>query len=124
MNRYILATAAFLLSCSAFLPSHVLAQRPPRWFIPVVVCAVLALALSVIESGAMVWVTAICCAAAGMPGIKRSTVVATTVMFAAYLVLRHALGIVSLVNEAELVIKPKCDVLVEHLIGVAKARIE
>jgi len=77
------------------LAVFVLAQRPPRWFIPIVVCAVLALALSVIESGAMVWVTAICCAAAGMPGIKRSTVVATTVMFAAYLVLRYALGIVS-----------------------------
>src|SRR5947207_10731312 len=77
------------------LAVFVLAQRPPRWFIPIVVCALLALALSVIESGAMVWVTAICCAAAGMPGIKRSTVVATTEIFAAYVVLRHALGIVS-----------------------------
>jgi hypothetical protein len=42
-----------------------------------------------------VWITAICCAAAGMPGIKRSTVIAATVMFGAYLVLRYALGIVS-----------------------------
>jgi hypothetical protein len=77
------------------LAVFVLAQRPPRWFVPIVVCAVLALALSVIESGAMVWITAICCAAAGMPGIKRSTVIAATVMFGAYLVLRYALGIVS-----------------------------
>jgi len=77
------------------LAVFVLAQRPPRWFVPIVVCAVLALALSVIESGAMVWITAICCAAAGMPGITRSTVIAATVMFGAYLVLRYALGIVS-----------------------------
>lgn len=77
------------------LAVFVLAQRPPRWFVPIVVCVLLAFALSVIESGAMVWITAICCAAAGMPGIKRSTVVATTVMFAGYLALRHALGIVS-----------------------------
>jgi hypothetical protein len=77
------------------LAVFVLAQRPPRWFVPMVVCAVLALALSVIESGAMVWITAICCAAAGMPGVKRSTVIAATVMFGAYLVLRYALGIAS-----------------------------
>lgn len=77
------------------LTVFVLAQRPPRWFVPIAACALLALALSVIESGAMVWITAICCAAAGMPGIKRSTVVATTLTFGAYLVLRHELGIVS-----------------------------
>ena len=77
------------------LAVFVLAQRPPRWFVPVVVCVLLGCALSVVESGAMVWITAICCAAAGLPGIKRSTVLATTVMFAGYLVLRHALGIVS-----------------------------
>lgn len=77
------------------LAVFVLAQRPPRWFVPIAVCALLALALSVIESGAMVLITALCCAAAGMPGIKRSTVIAATVMFGAYLVLRYALGIVS-----------------------------
>jgi hypothetical protein len=53
------------------------------------------MALSVIESGAMVWLTVVCCAAAGMPGMRRSTVISTTVLFGAYLFLRHQLGIVS-----------------------------
>jgi hypothetical protein len=43
----------------------------------------------------MVWVTVICCAVAGLPGVNRTTVVATTVVFAGYLVLRHLLGISS-----------------------------
>ena len=77
------------------LAVFVLAQQPPRWYVSIVSCTLLALALSVIESGAMVWVTVIACAVAGMPGIKRSTVIATTVLFGAYLLLRHALGIVS-----------------------------
>ena len=71
----------------------VLAQRPPRWFFPAIVCALLAFALSVIESGAMVWVVAICCAAAGMRGITRSTAIAATVLLAAYFLARHSLGI-------------------------------
>jgi hypothetical protein len=73
----------------------VLAQHQPRWFVPVVACVLLALSLSVIESGAMVWVTVICCAAAGLPGVNRTTVVTTTVVFAGYLLLRHLLGISS-----------------------------
>ena len=73
----------------------VLAQHTPRWFVPVVACALLVLSLSVIESGAMVWITVICCAAAGLPGVNRTTVVATTVVFAGYLLLRHLLGISS-----------------------------
>jgi hypothetical protein len=73
----------------------VLAQHQPRWFVPVLACALLALCLSVIESGAMVWVTVICCAAAGLRGINRTTVVATTVVFGGYLLLRHMLGISS-----------------------------
>jgi hypothetical protein len=73
----------------------VLAQHQPRWFVPVVACGLAALSLSVIESGAMVWVTVICCAAAGMRGMTRTTVVTTTVLFAGYLVLRHVLGISS-----------------------------
>jgi hypothetical protein len=40
-----------------------------------------------------VWVADICCAAAGLRGINRSTIVATTVVFGAYLLLRHSLGI-------------------------------
>jgi hypothetical protein len=73
----------------------VLAQYQPRSFAPVVACVLLALSLSVIESGAMVWVTVICCAAAGLRGISRTTVVATTVVFAGYLLLRYLLGISS-----------------------------
>jgi hypothetical protein len=73
----------------------VLAQRQPRWFVPIAACVLLALSLSVIESGAMVWVTVLCCAVAGLRGINRTTVVATTVVFAGYLLLRHALGISS-----------------------------
>ncbi len=73
----------------------VLAQRQPRRFVPVVACVLLALSLSVIESGAMVWVAVICCAAAGLPGLNRTTVIATTVVFAGYLLLRHVLGISS-----------------------------
>jgi hypothetical protein len=73
----------------------VLAQHQPRWFVPVAACVLLAVSLSVIESGAMVWVTVLCCAAAGLRGINRTTVVATTVVFAGYLLLRHALGISS-----------------------------
>jgi hypothetical protein len=73
----------------------VLAQHPPRWFFAPLVCVLLALALSVIESGAMVWVTVVCCAAAGLRGVTRATVAATTVMLAGYLVLRHALDIAS-----------------------------
>ena len=73
----------------------VLAQHQPRWFVPAVACVLLALSLSVIESGAMVWVTVICCAAAGLRGINRTTVVATTVVFAGYLLLRYMLEISS-----------------------------
>jgi len=73
----------------------VLAQHRPHWFVPVVGCVLLALTLSVVESGAMVWVIVICCAAAGLPGVNRTTVIATTVVFAGYLVLRHVLGISS-----------------------------
>ena len=73
----------------------VLAQHQPRWFVPVVACALLVISPSVIESGAMVWVTVICCAAAGLRGINRTTVVATTAVFAGYLLMRHALGISS-----------------------------
>jgi hypothetical protein len=70
-------------------------QRPARWFTPIVVCILMILALSVIESGAMVWVVIACCAAAGMRGATRPTVVAATLLFAAYLLLRHSLGISS-----------------------------
>ena len=73
----------------------VLAQYEPRWLVPVVVCVLLALSLSVIESGAMVWVTVVCCAAAGLRGMNRTTVVATTVVFAGYLLLRYMLEISS-----------------------------
>jgi len=73
----------------------VLAQHQPRWFVPVVASVLLALSLSVIESGAMVWVTVICCAVAGLRGINRTTVVATTVVFVGYLLLRHVLEISS-----------------------------
>ena len=73
----------------------VLAQHPPRRFFPVIACLLLAFALSVIESGAMVWVVAIGCAAVGMRGITRSTVIATTLLLAAYLLVRHALEIAS-----------------------------
>jgi hypothetical protein len=73
----------------------VMAQQSPRWHVPLVTCALLAMALSVIESGAMVWVTIMCCAVAGMRGINRSTVMATTVLFGGYLLLRHLLGISS-----------------------------
>ena len=71
----------------------VLAQRPPRPYVAPVICALLAFALSVIESGAIVWVTVICCAVVGMRGITRATVMSTTVLIAAYLVMRHALDI-------------------------------
>jgi hypothetical protein len=77
------------------LAVFVLAQRAPRWYVPVAASVLLVLALSVIESGAMVWVTVLCCAAAGLRGITRATVIATTVLFGAYLILRHQLGIVS-----------------------------
>lgn len=73
----------------------VLAQHPPRWFFAPLVCVLLVLALSVIESGAMVWVTVVCCAAAGLRGITRSTVAATTALLAGYFVLRYALDIAS-----------------------------
>ena len=73
----------------------VLAQHQPRWFVPVVACLLLALSLSVVESGAMVWVTVICCAVAGLRGVNRTTVISTTVVFGGYLLLRHVLGISS-----------------------------
>ena len=73
----------------------VLARHTPRWFVPVITCALLAFALTVIESGAMVWIAVLCCAAAGMRGINRTTVIATTILFAGYVVLRHVLGISS-----------------------------
>ena len=73
----------------------VLAQRPPRWFFAPLICLLLALALSVIESGAMVWVMVICCAAAGLRGITRTTVATTTALLGGYFVLRYALDIAS-----------------------------
>jgi hypothetical protein len=71
----------------------VLARRAPRPYVAPIICALLAFGLSVIESGALVWVTVLCCAAVGMRGITRTTVVSTTVLIGAYLVLRQALRI-------------------------------
>ena len=73
----------------------VLALQPPRWFFPIVACALLALALSVIESGLMVWIVVLACAVAGLPGIPRSTAIATTAVIVAYFLARQALGITS-----------------------------
>jgi hypothetical protein len=73
----------------------VLAQHRPSWFVPLLTCALLLLSLAVIESGAMVWIAVVCCASAGMRGINRTTVIATTALFVGYMVLRHALGISS-----------------------------
>lgn len=77
------------------LAVFVLAQQRPKWFFPALVCVLLAFALSVIESGAMVWVVAICSAAAGMRGMTRSSVVAATAVLGVYLLVRHALDISS-----------------------------
>ena len=77
------------------LGAFVALRHPARWFTPIVVCLLMILALAVIESGAMVWVVVICCAAAGMRGATRSTVIASTAVFAGYLLLRHQLGISS-----------------------------
>jgi hypothetical protein len=73
----------------------VLGQRQPSRFVPVISCTLLALALAVIESGAMVWVAVLCCAAAGMRGMNRTTVIATTTVFVGYVLLRQLLGISS-----------------------------
>ena len=73
----------------------VLALHPPRWFSPIVACALLAFALSVVESGAMVWIVLVACAAAGLRGVSRSTLIAATVLLAGYFLLRYALGITS-----------------------------
>jgi hypothetical protein len=77
------------------LAVFVLAQQRARWFFPVVVCALLAFALSVIESGAMVWIVVIACAATGMRGMTRASVVNATLLFGLYLAGRHALEIAS-----------------------------
>ena len=76
------------------LAVFVLARRP-RWYVPPAVCVLLAFALSLVESGALVWVVVMCCGAVGMGGITRSTVVSATLLFAGYLVLRHTLGLSS-----------------------------
>jgi hypothetical protein len=73
----------------------VLALQPPRPFFPAMACALLVFALSVVESGAMVWIVVIGCAAARMRGITRSTVLATTLLIAAYFLVRYSLGITS-----------------------------
>ena len=73
----------------------VLAQQPPRWFFPVIACALLVLALSVVESGALVWIVVVGCAAVRMRGITRSTVIATTLLIVVYFVIRQSLGIAS-----------------------------
>ena len=77
------------------LAVFVIARQPPRWFSPILVCLLLACALSVIESGAMVWIVAVCCAAAGMRGMTRSSVMAATLVLGAYLLARYALEISS-----------------------------
>jgi hypothetical protein len=61
----------------------------------VVVSLLIAFALSVIESGVLVWIVAMSCAAAGMRGMTRTTVIAATVVLGAYLLGRHALEIAS-----------------------------
>ena len=73
----------------------VLATHAPRWYVPIVICALLAFALSVVESGAMVWIVVIGCAAVRLRGITRSTAIAATLVLAAYVVLRQWLGISS-----------------------------
>jgi hypothetical protein len=77
------------------LGAFVLALHPPRWFTPILACALLAFALSVVESGTMVWIVLVVCAVAGLPGASRSTLIATTMLVAAYLLVRYALGITS-----------------------------
>ncbi|PYR72570.1 MAG: hypothetical protein DMF87_27725 [Acidobacteria bacterium] len=72
-----------------------LAQRPPRWFVAPLICLLLVLALSVIESGAMVWVAVVASAAARLRGITRATLISTTVVVVAYVALRRALDIAS-----------------------------
>ena len=73
----------------------VLALQPPRWFFPLIVCGLLVFALSVVESGALVWVVVIGCAGARMRGMTRSTVIATTLLIAVYVLIRQSLGIAS-----------------------------
>ncbi|HEY3158262.1 MAG TPA: hypothetical protein VGJ78_04805 [Vicinamibacterales bacterium] len=73
----------------------VLAQQPPRWYIPAIACVLLVFALSVVESGALVWIVVVGCAAARMRGITRSTVIATTLLIVGYFLVRHSLGIAS-----------------------------
>lgn len=41
------------------------------------------------------WVTVVCCTAAGLRGMDRTTVIATTILFVGYLALRQVLGISS-----------------------------
>jgi len=73
----------------------VLAQQPPRSYVPAIACALLVFALSVVESGALVWIVVIGCAAVRMRGITRSTVIATTLLIVGYFLVRHSLGISS-----------------------------
>jgi hypothetical protein len=73
----------------------VLATRPPRWYVAPLVCLLLATAVSVVESGVLVWVVVVACALAGLRGADRATVVSSTILTIAFLGLRHWLGISS-----------------------------
>ena len=73
----------------------VLALRPPRWYTAPLVCLLLANAVSVVESGVLIWIAVVASALAGLRGIDRPTLVSSTLLTVAYLGLRHWLGISS-----------------------------
>jgi len=88
VNHYAEVTAAVLAVFA-------LAVHRPSWFTAPAGCLLLVLGLSVVESGALVWVAIVACAAVGLRGITRGTLISTTVLMVGYFAVRHALEITS-----------------------------
>jgi hypothetical protein len=70
-----------------------MARRQHRMSTDLAVGLLLTFCLLLIESGALVWLVVVVCALAGLPGIKRSTVILTTAILLVYAGARHELGI-------------------------------
>lgn len=79
----------------ASLSVFALAQRPHRTSHDVALVLLLAWCLLLVESGVLVWVVAVTCAAVRCPGISRRTVVAATLVLAVYAGTRYLIGIKS-----------------------------
>ena len=72
----------------ALVALNVATEPRPRWWTDAVIVAVFLLAVGTIETGLLVWVTAVAARVVGYKGVSRPAVAALTVLVAAYFAVR------------------------------------